>query len=55
MLRDFIADELNNIVFDGAIFVVVVSWTPAAHNCMIPCDPPTTGKAKPILLQINHF
>ena len=32
-----------------------MSWPSAAHNCMIPCDLSTTGKAKSILLQINHF
>ena len=47
--------KLDNIVFDCTIFMIIMSWSSAAYNNMISCDPSTTGKAKSILLQINHF
>ena len=47
--------QLNDIMFDWTIFMIIMSWPSAAYNRMISCDLSTTGKAKSILLQINHF
>jgi|GEM_PF-453632 len=33
--RDSVTNELDNIVFDGTIFVVIVSWTPATYDSMV--------------------
>ena len=49
------ANGLNDLMFDSAVFMIIVSWTSGAHNCMISCDPSATRKAKSVLLQINQF
>ena len=46
--------ELNYIMFNGTIFMIIMSWTTTTHNCMITCDPPPTGKAKSILFNFDY-
>ena len=42
-------------MFYGAVFMVIMSWSAATDDDMISCNPPSTRKTKPILLNVNHL
>ena len=42
-------------MFHGAVFMAIMSWSAATDDDMISCNPPSTRKTKPILLNVNHL
>jgi len=41
-------------MFDCAVFVIVMSWTPATYDSVFMCDAPSTRNAKSILFGFDY-
>ena len=46
--------QLNNIMFDSAIFMIIMSWPSATHYNMIMCYTFSTRDTKSILFNFYH-